>query len=77
MVMLNRKTTSQVRVTWKRKKKVRSQHYKIKIFFVWVLSVVEWIEHLLLKRKTWFRFPVGSNQKLGKLVFVTAFLLDV
>ena len=27
-------------------------------------SVLEWIEHLFLKRETRFRFPVGSNRRL-------------
>ena len=38
-------------------------------------SVVEWIERLLLKRYTLVRFPVGSNQRLQKLVFTASLLV--
>ena len=36
--------------------------------------VVEWIKRLLPKRYAWVWFPVGSNQRLEKLVFTASVL---
>ena len=49
-------------------------HYS-ELQLLYYRSVVEWIEHLLLKRWIRVRFPVGSNQRL-KRRFTTS-LLDV